>query len=134
MRSISTNSVDSKSVFHSGSKSENPSESLDSQMTTIQQWADEGRIVQAQQKLSELLSRNSGSAENWCLLGMLHENLLAVREAEACYQKALYLDATCYDALVHLAFLAEQRRDTDQAARLRSRAKRVLSVFKGDPV
>ncbi|HYF51609.1 MAG TPA: CheR family methyltransferase [Planctomycetota bacterium] len=96
-------------------------------LLSAQRMADEGRLDEAREALQNHLADHAKNPGAWCLLGMVHESQGRAREAEECYQKALYLEADCYDALVHLAFLAEQRSDNTQAARLRQRAQRVLA-------
>jgi len=92
-----------------------------------QRMADEGRLDEARETLQSHVAAEGTNSGAWCLLGMVNESQGRARDAEECYQKALYLESDCYDALVHLAFLAEQRRDGAQVARLRQRAQRVLA-------
>ena len=46
-------------------------------------------------------------------------------DASDCYRKALYLDPTHHETLVHFAFLVEQQGNSAAAQVLRNRARRV---------
>ncbi|HEY2898156.1 MAG TPA: protein-glutamate O-methyltransferase CheR [Gemmatimonadaceae bacterium] len=67
------------------------------------------------------------SAELLALVGTLHAATPQLDRAEACYRKALFLEPTNEDALLHLALLLERRGETALASKLRSRARRALS-------
>jgi chemotaxis protein methyltransferase WspC len=47
------------------------------------------------------------------------------KQAEQCFQKAIYLAPNNYDALLHLTLLTEHRGDTAKATVLRQRIQRL---------
>jgi chemotaxis protein methyltransferase WspC len=79
-------------------------------------------------EVGERASRHGAvSAELLSLIGTLHAATPNLERAEACYRKALFLEPTNEDALLHLALLLEQRGEVALAVKLRSRARRALS-------
>ena len=67
------------------------------------------------------------SAELLALVGTMYGATTQMDRAEACYRKALFLDPTNEEALLHLALLLEKRGEAALASRLRIRARRALS-------
>ena len=61
----------------------------------------------------------------YSLLGILRERDGQLDTAETLFNRALYLDADFYEALVHLSLLKAKRGDVQGAERLRQRAARV---------
>jgi chemotaxis protein methyltransferase WspC len=57
----------------------------------------------------------------------MHAATLDLERAEACYRKALFLEPSNEDALLHLALLLEKRGEAAVASKLRNRARRALS-------
>jgi chemotaxis protein methyltransferase WspC len=58
------------------------------------------------------------------LLGIVRAASSDGERALLCFNKALYLDPSYYEAIVHLALLHEQRGELSQANNLRRRAER----------
>jgi chemotaxis protein methyltransferase WspC len=96
-------------------------------MADVARLANEGRLAAA----IEVGERASGhgvvSAELLSLIGTMHAATPNLERAEACYRKALFLEPTNEDALLHLALLVEQRGEVALAIKLRNRARRALS-------
>jgi chemotaxis protein methyltransferase WspC len=101
--------------------------SVTSMMADVVRLANEGRMAAAIE-IGERASRDGVvSAELLSLIGTLHAATPNLDRAEACYRKALFLEPTNEDALLHLALLLEQRGEVALAIKLRSRARRALS-------
>lgn len=67
------------------------------------------------------------SARVYFLMGMLHQAVGDLEQAEACLQKTLYLDANHDEAFLSLAMIASQRGDDRTAEHYRRSAARVLA-------
>jgi chemotaxis protein methyltransferase WspC len=89
--------------------------------------ADEGQLATAIDAGERAIREGIASAELLSLVGTLHAATPHLDRAEACYRKALFLEPTNEDALLHLALLLEKRGESALASRLRSRARRALS-------
>jgi chemotaxis protein methyltransferase WspC len=89
--------------------------------------ADHGQLATAIEAGERAIREGVASAELLSLVGTLHASTSQLECAEACYRKALFLDPTHEDALLHLALLLEQRGESGLASKLRSRARRALS-------
>ncbi len=74
--------------------------------------------------LGEGALSTTADAELLTMMGTTHAALHDDAEAEACYRRALYVDPSHAEALLHLALLLEARHDEDGARRLRMRARR----------
>jgi chemotaxis protein methyltransferase WspC len=86
--------------------------------------ADAGRLAEAAE-LCETHLRDAGpTADGYYLLGVVRDAMRLERQAEECYRKAIYLAPEHYEALLHLALLAQKRGDLATARRLQSRARR----------
>jgi len=72
-----------------------------------------------------LLKENPPLAEAHFLLGVIRTAAGQVQAAEECLNRALYLDADFYEALIHLSLLKARRGDETGAACLRRHAERV---------
>ncbi|MES2178665.1 MAG: hypothetical protein V4550_12470 [Gemmatimonadota bacterium] len=60
-------------------------------------------------------------------MGTTYAALADDARAETCYRRALYLDPSHTDALLHLAATLDGRGETTAASRLRARARRRLA-------
>jgi chemotaxis protein methyltransferase WspC len=87
--------------------------------------ADRGRLPDAAAMCEQLLRENTASADVYCLLGIVQHGLENLRRAEECFDRAIYLDDRCYDAVVHLALIKEHKGDAAGAEVLRRRAGRI---------
>jgi chemotaxis protein methyltransferase WspC len=90
--------------------------------------ANQGHIVHAIQRCEQFLKIHGPSARAYHLLALAHDANGRHGEAEQYYRKTLYLDPAHPEALLHLAYLLEERGDAMGANRLRNRAKRVNSA------
>ena len=77
-----------------------------------------------------LLKENPQLAKAHFLLGVIQTAAEQVQAAEECLNRALYLDADCYEALIHLSLLKARRGDEAGAERLRRHAERVRDQTK----
>jgi chemotaxis protein methyltransferase WspC len=93
--------------------------------------ADTGDGAAAVKLCERLLAASPGSAEVYCLLGVIHQSAGNDMLAEQHFQRALYLDPDQYEALVHMSMLAEKRRDADAGRRFRQRAERAMTSRAG---
>lgn len=86
--------------------------------------ADQGRLAEAAALCETYLREQGASAPAYYLLGLVHDAGNAVEDARECFSKAVYLEPNHYEALAHLALLAERQGDAGGAALLRQRAQR----------
>jgi chemotaxis protein methyltransferase WspC len=100
-------------------------------MEQARQLADEGRIAEALQLCERGLRDAPDSAQAFYLLGLLHDAAGRSQLAGENYRKALYLDPTHEEALVHLATLLMGEGDAGGAARLLDRARRLRAAAGG---
>jgi chemotaxis protein methyltransferase WspC len=89
------------------------------------QLADQGRLTEAAAICERLLLDDGTNADVHCLLGTVLHGLGNLGQAEECFNRAIYLDERCYDAIVHLSLIKEHRRDPEGAEVLRRRAARI---------
>ena len=90
----------------------------------IRSEADLGRFKEAGEQCRAHLAGAPDSAEAYFILGMLDEQAGQGAQAEANWRRCVYLQPDHYDALCHLALLAEGRGDRAAALALRARAAR----------
>ncbi|MEG4807271.1 CheR family methyltransferase [Microcoleus sp. F8-D1] len=100
-----------------------PTSSLDLQ--TVKKLADDGRSAEAIALCNSYLIHNPTSAAAYTLLGELYQAHQQNAEAERCFQRAIYLEPTSYEALVHLALLKENQGDTVGAKIIQQRIQRL---------
>lgn len=109
-------------------KNERPQAGGDEQnmLDTVRGLADRGELAQAA-RLGETYVKSAGSlnAGAHCLMGEISQARKEVDAAERFFLRAVYLDPACYDALVHLSLLYEQKGSCDKARRYRQRARRL---------
>ncbi len=86
--------------------------------------ADQGRVEDAMARCREHVETHGASAEVLYLQGLLQDAAGNARQAQAAYRKALYLDPTHREALLHLAALVASDGDHEAAGRLQARAAR----------
>jgi chemotaxis protein methyltransferase WspC len=93
-------------------------------LETVECLADRGELEAAAEQCEKQIKSSGPSARAFCLLGVIRRaegNLLA---AEQCFAKALYLEPTHSEALLHMALIHESRGESASAQRLRRRAER----------
>ncbi|MDQ1834632.1 CheR family methyltransferase [Massilia scottii] len=87
--------------------------------------ADLGDYQGAAAACRELLDQNPDSADAYFILGMVSECEQRLAEAGDHWRRCVYLQPDHYEALCHLALLAEQSGEPAQAAALKQRAARI---------
>ncbi|SFV17486.1 CheR family methyltransferase [Pseudoduganella namucuonensis] len=93
--------------------------------------ADRGQDKEAAAACQAALASVPDSAEAYFILGMLSEHARQPVQAEEHWRRCIYLQPDHYDALCHLALLAEQHGDDDAASTLKARAKRIYQRQQG---
>lgn len=101
--------------------------SAESWLEEAQRLADQGNVAAAMQYCQRYL-RESPSAQAFYLVGLLHDAVDEREQARAHYRKALYLEPTHREALVHLAEALIRDGNTSEAQRLFDRAKRIQAT------
>jgi chemotaxis protein methyltransferase WspC len=101
-----------------------PAGSAAAALRKIEALADQGRVRDALAQCRAHLDVHGASADALHLMGLLQDAAGDVREAQAAYRKALYLDPTHREALLHLAALIASAGDVEGARRLQARAAR----------
>jgi chemotaxis protein methyltransferase WspC len=92
--------------------------------------ADQGSLVEAASRCEAHLRDHGPSATAFYLLGLVRDAAGNPVDASNYYRKALYLDPTHHETLVHFAFLVEQQGNSAAAQVLRNRARRVEQLSK----
>lgn len=87
--------------------------------------ADQGRHKEADALCLAHLARTPDSAEAYFILGLLNEHAQKMNVAEDYWRRCIYLQPDHYEALCHLALLAEQKGDAAAATTLKARAARI---------
>ncbi len=105
-----------------------PTSSLDLQK--VRKLADDGRDAEAIALCKSYLVHHPTSAAAYSLLGELYQANQQNAEAGRCFQRAIYLEPTCYEALVHLALLKENQGDTVGAKIIQQRIQRLQHRLK----
>jgi chemotaxis protein methyltransferase WspC len=100
-----------------------PTSSVDLQ--TLKKLADDGREAEAIALCNSYLARHPTSAAAHTLLGELYQAHQQNAQAERCFQRAIYLEPTSYEALLHLALLKENQGDTVGAKIIQQRIQRL---------
>jgi chemotaxis protein methyltransferase WspC len=88
--------------------------------------ADRGHYQEATASCHALLAADPNSAGAYFLLGVISESQHKSGAADDYWRRCVYLQPDHYDALCHLALLAEQTGDAAQAGVFRQRAARVF--------
>jgi len=87
--------------------------------------ADLGQLKEAEGKCRDYLAQVPDSADAYFILGLLNELSSKPRLAEDYWKRCIYLQPDHYEALCHLALLAETNSDAATAAALKARAARI---------
>ena len=93
--------------------------------------ADQGAYQAAADDCHALLAAEPNCADAYYLLGMVSECQHKPGAADDYWRRCVYLQPDHYDALCHLALLAEQTGDARQAAAFRQRAERIYRRREG---
>lgn len=100
-----------------------PAESLLEQARRL---ADRGHFKDAAEKCHAHLALEPEAAEAYFILGILSEHAHKMTAAEDYWRRCIYLQPDHYEALCHLALLAEQNGNQAGAANLKARAARIF--------
>lgn len=87
--------------------------------------ADRGDIKAAEKHCRDHLAQHPESSEAYFILGLLNELTNKPQMAEDYWKRCIYLQPDHYEALCHLALLAEANNDASGAAALKARAARI---------
>lgn len=87
--------------------------------------ADLGQLKEAARHCREQLAQDPASAEAYFILGLINELTHQLKQAEDYWKRCIYLQPDHYEALCHLALLAETNNDAAGAAALKARAARI---------
>ncbi|MBB5610907.1 MULTISPECIES: protein-glutamate O-methyltransferase CheR [unclassified Janthinobacterium] len=87
--------------------------------------ADRGQLREAGEKCHAHLARTPEAAEAYFMLGIINELAGKMDLADDYWRRCIYLQPDHYDALCHLALLAERNGNSTAAATLKARAARV---------
>jgi chemotaxis protein methyltransferase WspC len=87
--------------------------------------ADLGDVKAAESKCRDHLAQHPESAEAYFILGLLNELTNKPQMASDYWKRCIYLQPDHYEALCHLALLAEANNDAAGAAALKARAARI---------
>jgi chemotaxis protein methyltransferase WspC len=98
--------------------------SAEALLAQARQLADQGKLKEATSACRDLLAKTPETAEAWFILGLLAEAAQDTEQAEQQLKRCLYLQPDHYEALCHLALLAEQGGNRSAAATLKARAAR----------
>ena len=91
----------------------------------IKRLADQGRFEETEQACAAHMEAHGGSAEGFCLLGVISDAKDQLKEAALFYRKALYLEPEHHEALMHLTLLLERQGDARGAGLLNARIARL---------
>lgn len=114
-----------KPVAHAGKTAPAAAPSAAALLEQARALADRGQQLQAIAACQACLAAAPDSAEAYFILGMLSENAQQPAEAEDYWRRCIYLQPDHYEALCHLALLAEQNGNGNGAAALKARAARI---------
>ncbi|MBA4416661.1 MAG: hypothetical protein C0392_01930 [Syntrophus sp. (in: bacteria)] len=104
---------------------------IESPLITIRRLADIGSLDEALNLCECYLKENSVHKEAYYLMGLINHALNRIERAETFFSKALYLDPSYYEALLHMSLLYDQREETAKAAVFKERIKRLQETEQG---
>ncbi len=96
-------------------------------LDSAKQLADRGHLIEAANLAEAYLVNDRSNPQAYLLLGEIYQELNDLNRAERSFQRALYLNPSFYEALIHLALLKEQQGDITTATLLRARIQRILN-------
>ncbi|MRW94552.1 methyltransferase domain-containing protein [Duganella sp. FT80W] len=102
----------------------NPAPAVDL-LAEARRLADLGDIKAAERHCRDHLAQHPEAAEAYFILGLLNELTNKPKMAEDYWKRCIYLQPDHYEALCHLALLAEANQDASGAAALKARAARI---------
>lgn len=117
---------DSGSSPDSGSRSSFSVTGLETLLDSAQRLADQGALNEATEVCERYLNENPFNVQIHFLMGLIWNARGDEDRAEEYFNKTVYLDPNHYEALSHLAFIMENRGDSDKASHLHQRALRII--------
>lgn len=87
--------------------------------------ADLGQLKEAERDCRDHLAQQPESAEAYFILGLINELTNKHVQAQDYWKRCIYLQPDHYEALCHLALLAETNGDATTSAALKARAARI---------
>ncbi|MCX5813749.1 MAG: hypothetical protein NT178_14555 [Proteobacteria bacterium] len=93
-------------------------------LAAIRVLADGGSLDKALSGCEQFLKKHKHNKEAYYLMGLINLALNVFDKAEAFFQKALYLDPSYYEALLHMKLLHEKKGDLAKASVVNERIKR----------
>ncbi|MDB9519458.1 chemotaxis protein CheR [Roseofilum reptotaenium CS-1145] len=112
----------SKCLYSSSRRSftpPNPNPLYPANLELARQLADGGQLDEALNHCQNYLIKHNTNVEAYLLVGTLYQAKSENTKAECYFQKALYLNPNCYEALIALSLLKENRGDLIGAERLK---------------
>ncbi|HEY9726230.1 MAG TPA: CheR family methyltransferase [Chroococcales cyanobacterium] len=101
----------------------------ESTLETARVLADRGQLNEAATLCETYLSQARVNAEAYVLLGQVRQAQGQEDQAVQCFEKAIYLEPNCYEALIHLALLKEHSGDVKGATLIRQRIQRIKNLY-----
>ncbi len=95
-----------------------------SSIESIQNLADKGELNKAKEECDKFLAKTPESVEGYYLLGVINMAFGNDKDAIDSFKRAVYLDSSHYQSLVHLAMLYEAQGDVQSAMKYRARSGR----------
>ncbi len=106
------------------SSPERPPAAAQCSLDAVVSLADRGELKAAAEQCEGQIKSAGPSARAFCLLGVIRRAEGDLSAAEQCFVKALYLEPSHSEALLHMALIHESRGENASAQRLRKRAER----------
>lgn len=117
--------------LHAAPSSAKPHAGLEEGLRRARETADAGKHQEAEELYRQCLRTASDCAEAYFMLGLLLDQQRKDAAAAEHLRRAVYLDPDHYEALCHLALLAERDGDAAAARQLKQRADRVFQRQSG---
>ena len=95
-------------------------------LAAIRSLADRGILTEALEQCDRYLQHHPTDGAAYLLLGAIYQARGEDDLAEMAFQKALFLDPNCEDALIHLLLLCQQKGDRSGVQRLQQRIERLI--------
>lgn len=118
-------------ALHAAPPSAKPHAGLEEGLRRARETADAGKHQEAEELYRQCLRMASDCAEAYFMLGLLLDQQRKDAAAAEHLRRAVYLDPDHYEALCHLALLAERDGDATAARQLKQRADRVFQRQSG---
>jgi chemotaxis protein methyltransferase WspC len=90
--------------------------------------ADQGELEKAERLCRQYLAKHKNAAEPYYLLGVIEGVRGNDKASEQYFLKTVYLNPNHYEALIHLALIAESKNKIDQGKLFRLRAQKAVNL------